>query len=278
MNIFRLTVAGIAGVVTLGTAMAQSPAQFAAEGDWKFRAQIYGWFPGVSGETIFPPPSTGGASLGLEASDYLKALHFVFMGGLEARKGRYGLLTDYIYLDFKANRSRSGDFSLTGPGGHLTIPADALADVGLRLRGWSWSAAGTYALIDKPSYELQAVGGVRLLKIDTTANWNITGNVASLPSASLQGAATVKPAVWDAIVGVKGRAQLGQGRWFAPYYIDIGTGESDFTWQAMGGVGYAFDWGEVVGSYRHLDYRFGQASGMQSLTFSGPAVSFAFRF
>ena len=30
----------------------------------------------------------------------------------------------------------------------LTIPADALADVGLRLRGWSWSAAGTYALID----------------------------------------------------------------------------------------------------------------------------------
>jgi hypothetical protein len=261
LKTFRLIVAGIAGVVTMGTAMAQASAQSAAEGDWKFRAQIYGWFPGISGETIFPPPSNGGASLGLEASDYLKALHFVFMGGLEARKGRYGLLTDYIYLDFKANRSRSGDFSLTGPGGHLTIPADALADVGLRLRGWSWSAAGTYALIDKPSYELQAVG-----------------NVASLPPASLQGAATVKPAVWDAIVGVKGRAQLGQGRWFAPYYIDIGTGESDFTWQAMGGVGYAFDWGEVVGSYRHLDYRFGQSSGMQSLTFSGPAVSFAFRF
>ena len=191
MKTFRLIVAGIAGVVTMGTAMAQASAQSAAEGDWKFRAQIYGWFPGISGETIFPPPTNGGASLGLEASDYLKALHFVFMGGLEARKGRYGLLTDYIYLDFKANRSRSGDFSLTGPGGHLTIPADALADVGLRLRGWSWSAAGTYALIDKPSYELQAVGGVRLLKIDTTANWNITGNVASLPPASLQGAATV---------------------------------------------------------------------------------------
>jgi hypothetical protein len=34
----------------------------------------------------------------------------------------------------------------------------------------------------------------------------------------------------------------------------------------------------LVGSYRHLDYRFGQASGMQSVTFSGPAVSFAFRF
>ena len=179
MKTLRLIVAGLAGLISSGMAAAQAPS--ATDGDWKFRAQIYGWFPGVSGETIFPPPSNGGASLGLEASDYLKALHFVFMGGLEARKGRYGVLTDYIYLDFKANRSRAGEFSLIGPGGHLTIPADALADVGLRLRGWSWSLAGTYALIDKPSYELQAVGGVRLLKIDTTANWNITGHIGCSP-------------------------------------------------------------------------------------------------
>ena len=276
--ILKTLASALVGVAAMGAATAQTTMQSATDGDWKLRAQIYGWFPGVSGETIFPPPATGGTSVGLEASDYLKALHFVFMGGLEARKGRYGVLTDYIYLDFKANRSGSRDFGLTGPGGFITVPADAQADIGLRLRGWSWSLAGTYALVDKPTYELQAVGGVRLLKIDTTANWNITGNVASLPPASLQGAATVKPAVWDAIVGVKGRAQFGQGRWFAPYYLDIGTGESDFTWQAVGGVGYAFDWGEVVGSYRHLDYRFGQSSGMQNLQFSGPAVSFGFRF
>ena len=31
--------------------------------------------------------------------------------------------------------------------------------------------------------------------------------------------------------------------WFVPYYADIGTGQSDFTWQAIGGIGYAFSGG-----------------------------------
>jgi len=28
-------------------------------------------------------------------------------------------------------------------------------------------------------------------------------------------------------------------KWFVPYYLDVGTGESDLTWQAMGGIGYS---------------------------------------
>jgi hypothetical protein len=30
-----------------------------------------------------------------------------------------------------------------------------------------------------------------------------------------------------------------------PYYLDVGTGSSNWTWQALLGVGYAFDWGDV---------------------------------
>jgi hypothetical protein len=30
-----------------------------------------------------------------------------------------------------------------------------------------------------------------------------------------------------------------------PHYLDVGTGSSNWTWQAPLGVGYAFDWGEV---------------------------------
>ncbi|MBK6396605.1 MAG: hypothetical protein IPF73_19570, partial [Betaproteobacteria bacterium] len=50
------------------------------------------------------------------------------------------------------------------------------------------------------------------------------------------------------IIGVKGRYAFGADRrWFAPYYLDVRTGDSDLTWQAMGGLGYRFSWGDIRG-------------------------------
>jgi len=252
-------------------------AQDLTAGDWKFRAQIYGWFPTLSSETTFPA-SSGGGSVNLDAGDYLDNLRFVFMGSFEARKGKLGLLTDYIYLDFDAEKGGTRDLSFSGPLGLVNIPADAYAGVNLRLRGWAWGLVGTYALVEKPNYEMQLVGGVRLLKLNTTVDWNFTGNVASLPQFARTGAATVKDDVWDAVVGAKGLLKLDGGKWFVPYYVDIGTGQSDLTWQAMGGIGYSFSWGEVLGAYRHLDYKFGQDTGMKALSFSGPAIAVGFRW
>jgi hypothetical protein len=56
----------------------------------------------------------------------------------------------------------------------------------------------------------------------------------------------------------------------------VGAGDSDLTWQLVGGVGHAFGWGEVVLSYRHLDYDFGEDKALREMTFSGPAIAFAF--
>ena len=250
--------------LALTAALAGSPAaaQDLTAGDWKFRAQIYGWFPTLSSESTFAAPG-GGGSTSLDAGNVIDSLRFAFMGTFEARKGKVGLLTDYIYLDFDAEKGGSRDLSFSGPLGIVNIPADASADVNLRLRGWAWSLAGTYALVERPNYEMQLVGGVRLLKIDTTLDWNLRGNVASLPQFTRIGAYTTKESVWDAIVGAKGALRFGEGnRWFVPYYVDIGTGESDLTWQAMSGVGYAFSWGEVLAAYRHLDYKFGEDTGL----------------
>jgi hypothetical protein len=278
MKTTRRQVASAALVITMALgATAPAAAQDLTAGDWKYRAQIYGWFPTLSSETTLPA-SGGGGSTSLDVGDYLDSLRFVFMGTFEARKGRLGLLTDYIYLDFDAEKGGTRDLTLSGPGGLINIPADAYAGVNLRLRGWAWGLAGTYALVEKPDYEMQLLGGLRYLKIDTTADWNFTGNVGSLPQFVRSGASTVKSDVWDAIIGAKGLVKLGDGTWFVPYYVDIGTGQSDFTWQAMGGIGYRFSWGELIGAYRHLDYRFGEDTGMKSLSFSGPAVSLGFRW
>jgi len=266
----------VALVVALGAAPA-TMAQDLTAGDWKFRAQIYGWFPSISGSTALPPSSGSGTS-NIDFSNYMDALQFAFMGTFDARKGRLGLVTDYIYLNFNADKSATRDFTLSGPGGVIQLPGNVSADVEVGLRGWSWTLAGTYAAIETPTYQLEVLGGLRLLKIDTTVSWRLGGSVGSLPPVVLNGATTSKPDWWDAIVGVRGRARLGGGDWFVPYYLDIGTGQSDLTWQAMGGIGYQFRWGEVIGAYRHMDYRFDSSSPLRDLSFTGPAISLGFRW
>jgi hypothetical protein len=268
---------GAAFSLAVGVAASPAAAQDLTAGEWRFRAQIYGWFPSVEGTTSHPPGS--GTALNLEVGDYLDSLRFAFMGTLEARKGRLGALTDFIYLDFDAERGASRDLTLSGPLGQIAVPAGAFADVNVRLRGWAWSLAGTYSVIERPAYESQLVGGLRYLKIDNTIDWRFQGNVGSLPPAAVSGSSTDKPDVWDAIVGAKGRMSFGDGqRWFAPYYVDVGTGQSDLTWQAMVGIGYTFSWGEVLAAYRRLDYRFDSTSGLKDLSFSGPGIAFGFRW
>lgn len=69
--------------------------------------------------------------------------------------------------------------------------------------------------------------------------------------------------LWDGILGVKGRLALND-RWFLPFYADVGTGDTDLTWQAFGSVGYEFDWGEVSLTYRHLEYDRGATSSFRT--------------
>jgi hypothetical protein len=278
MNAWQWTARILAGALALaiaGTAAARGASS--ADGDWRFRGTLYLWVPGVSGETQYPPPADGGVSVGIDSEDVLRALQMVFMGGLEARKGRYGALTDFIYMDFDAGKAGTRDLTLSGPGGSIEIPVGASADVNLRLRGWAWNIAGTYAWIETPRYEVHALAGARYLKIETTFDWNFTGNVGALPPAALAGSSASAPQVWDAIVGAKGRLQLGDGRWYAPYYADIGTGQSELTWQALAGIGYAFSWGELAAVYRHIDYTFSD-SPAKNLRFSGWAAGATFRW
>jgi hypothetical protein len=272
----RVTAALTALLIGLAGA-SSAMAQDLTTGDWKYHAQIYGWFPSISGTTNLPPPA-GESTGNIDFSNYMDALQFAFMGGLDVRKGRLGAFTDFIYLNFDADKSATRDLMLTGPGGRLELPVGATADVGIGLRGWTWTLAGTYTAVEKPGYEMLVLGGLRYLKVDTTLSWNLNGNIGSLPPVVINGAVTSKPDWWDAIVGVRGRAQLGQGHWFVPYYADVGTGQSDLTWQVVGGLGYAFSWGEVVGAYRRMDYKFDSSSALRDLSFSGPALSLGFRW
>jgi hypothetical protein len=87
-----------------------------------------------------------------------------------------------------------------------------------------------------------------------------------------------KDGVLDAIIGVRGRYGLGGDNWYIPYYLDLGTGESDLTWQATSGIGYAFGHFDLSMTYRHLEWQFSSSKVMQSLSFSGPVFGVGFRW
>jgi hypothetical protein len=78
---------------------------------------------------------------------------------------------------------------------------------------------------------------------------------------------------------MRGRLMLGnQGKAFLLSYLDVGTGESEFTWQGIAGLGYSFHWGEILAAWRYIDYDMKSGSSIQRLSFSGPAIGVAFRW
>lgn len=261
-------------VVALGLALLATQSSAQESGEWRYQATVYAYLPSVSGNTTFPPDAGGGSDAGIDTSLILSNINFAFMGSLAADNGRWGLFTDVVYLDIGDSDSPSRAFTIGG-----SLPASVTATVRYGLNGWLWTLAGSWRLVTAPGNELNLIGGARLLDINQAVDWQLSGNVGSIPIQDRAGARESGMSNWDAIVGLKGRAMLGEERrWFVPYYADIGTGESSFTWQAMAGLGYAFGWGDLLLAWRHVDYEMKSGSNLESLDFDGPGIAAAFRW
>ena len=63
-----------------------------------------------------------------------------------------------------------------------------------------------------------------------------------------------------------------------PYYLDVGTGESNFTWQTMAGLGYSWQWIDTFAAWRYLDYDLGEGRPLSSLSLNGPLLSVKFHW
>jgi hypothetical protein len=250
-----------------------APAVSQAQGDWESSVTIYGWFPTMGGTIRFPLGGTVSAEM--DPSDVLDALNFTFMGTAEVRKDRWGAITDIIYLDLSGTKNGFRDFTVGGQ--ELPAQLEAKADIGLS--GWVWTLGGTYLLSEDESHPVSLVGGARLLDLTNELKLTVTGDITGTPLPGRQTRAEANISNWDLIVGLKGRFNLGEeGGWFVPYYVDVGTGESDLTWQALLGLGYAFEWGDLTTAWRYLDYDFGSSEAVEDLWQSGAAIGATFHF
>lgn len=261
----------IVASVLLTAAVATEPAETDA---WRFQAVVYGYLPTVDGTTTFSG-GDGGTDVGTDAGSILDSLQFAFMGAFDASRGHWGILADVVYADFGKSLAGTRDLTIGG----TPIPADASAAVDFDLTGWCWTVVGSYGVVERPHVSVQALAGTRVLDLSEGLSWEVSGNVASIPIDARQGDRGSDQTSWDAVVGARGRVTLGaKRRWFVPYYVDLGAGESQFTWQAVTGIGYSWSWGDLLAAWRNIDYDMESGRDIESLSLSGPAVGVAFRW
>ncbi len=260
-NFFRVAALCFFALVLFAVRPAFAQVEAGETGDrWEFAAAVYLWGASIGGET------TSGTGISVELEDLLKNLEMVFMGSFEARKGKWLLLTDAIYLDLSGSETLTVSIPI-GPGIPVTTSGR------LDLTSWVVHLAGGYNLLTNGKSTLDLIAGARYLDLDADVFLGLEG-LGPGQSVSF----SVSESIWDGIVGVKGRVALGE-RWFLPYYLDIGAGDSDFSWQALAGVSFqAAKWADIALAYRHLEWEFESGSLISNFDISGPVVGALFRF
>ncbi len=256
-------------------AQASASGDASAGGDWRYSLSVYGYVPSLSGDSSFPASS--GSTVDVSGDEILDALKFTFMGAFDAHNGRWGVFTDFIYLDLGDTKRGTRDFTVDG----RAVPASVSADLSWDLKGVLWTLGGQYRLVSEPSLRLDGLAGARLFSMKPSLRWSINGDLGPIAGVGRTGSSELSETLWDGIVGAKGRFVIGDSgsKWTLPFYVDVGTGESRLTWQAAAGVSYAFSWGELTGMWRHISYDMKSDSGpIKDLRFSGPMLGATFRW
>ena len=214
------------------------------EAGWKFAVELYLWGASIGGET------TSGSPISVDFRDLTDKLNAGFMGAVAARKGKWTLLADVIYLDV-------GENTTVGPGPGINL--------GMDLTGFVVNSGVGYSFVDTEKGRIIVLGGVRYLNLDL-----------DLALGPLKGGDSGSN--WDGIVGAKGIYNLTEN-WYLAGYLDVGTGDSNVTWQGIGGMGYRFKkWFELNAGYRYLSWDFQGQDTLADLNFQGPFAGLLFRF
>ena len=245
------------------------------DGQWHYSLTPYAWFPNIYQTIQLGTPLGGGKTVDIEVKpdSYLSNLDFALMGTFEARKGDWALAMDLVYNDFSGQKGKIKN--VRGPEGEESLPIDVNVDVDLK--ALIWEGIGSYTVARNPTGTLDVFGGVRYLSLKTSTDLSFSGPEGVLGRS---GGNSNRINVWDGIVGVRGAVELGAGGdWFLPYYLDIGAGNySNWTWQGWAGVGYRFDWGDLVLVYRNLSYSTSGNEILEDMRMAGPALGATFRW
>ncbi len=230
--------------------------------DWKFGAEIYFWGASIGGTTA----SGGDIDIGIDK--LLDDLEMAFMGAFAARKDKWTLAVDLIYLDV----SQENDGEITIPVGPRGREIDLTGSAEVDMKSWVITPQVRYNLIENQKGSLDVLGGARYLWLDAKLKVKSSG-----PLEDREGDVSDSDGVWDAIVGVSGHLNLSE-QWYVPYYLDVGAGQTDLTWQAFAGIGYRFERVDAILGYRYIDWDFDDSPVFDDMNLSGFFLGAKFLF
>jgi len=276
----------VAAVVALFVTAAQQPGHAQDSGSASSLAihlVPYIWLPTI--DTTVKYPVLGGGTATTTTStgpgDYIPKLRFATMLAGEIDYDRFSLATDIIYLSLGASSARLRSFDF----GTVHVPIDR--DIGVSLQSTIWTVAGGYTVASGNWGNVDVLAGYRMLAVNETTDFSLAA-VITRPDGSValgrSGKLSAGRTIWNGIGGIRGRFYLGDADWFGggrfylPFYFDVGGGGSHPTWQAFGGIGYQTRLLGLTLGYRYLSFQQGGSAIIQKLALGGPIIVADFRF
>lgn len=235
----------------------QSPVASTSVSDaWRFSVTPYAWGMGITGSV-----SHNGSSLGevkLTPGNILSDLKMAAMLVAEARYGRVGLYLDGVYGDLGKTASR------------VVGRADLSATTDLTMT--MLTLAPSYTFVSTPQFKLDGLVGARVM-------WQNARTTIGFPAENLSVTQSSNLQLAAGVAGVKGTWNIGESKYFVPFYLDVGAGQtSSFTSQAYLGVGRTFDWGDVSLVAKNVYYQFKPNNTNVDLNMFGAAIAVTFKF
>jgi hypothetical protein len=244
----------LTSAVALATVVLAGPTPSDAQDatGWQLSLTPYLWMAATKGQVAV---GSSVVDVDLSFSDVFDQLDFGVSGLFEARKARWTGRLDVWYLNTHVDQTRAEPVP-----GQVALDQEQLMvqpEVGYSVMEWPWGG-------------IDALTGVRYWNVDLDLSIAPTGGAATSAAASND---------WvDATIG--GRLRFSPGtrvHLFAK--ADVGTGGSDFTWQASGGAAYDVGWCcALAAAYRHLDVEYESEEFVHDVYTTGPALGLQIRF
>ncbi|MEI6152628.1 MAG: hypothetical protein WCQ90_00910 [Deltaproteobacteria bacterium] len=145
---------------------------------WTFSLVPYLWLPSISGTINYNQSlgSLNGMEVKVGPDNYLSNLSAAVMLSGEARKGKWGVLSDVIYLNFSSEESNV-KAAVFNSSGRFPINASLNTNTKSTLQGLVWNLLGSYRLVEGSTITLDGVGGFRYFGLKATTEWQLAAAV-----------------------------------------------------------------------------------------------------
>ncbi|HMG36674.1 MAG TPA: hypothetical protein VKM94_22240 [Blastocatellia bacterium] len=219
---------------------------------WQFQFVPYIWFAGLKGQIGIGSRIT---DVDADIGDIFDHLNFGFMAAFEARKGKFLLLSDLLYLKVSTEN---------------VTPGPLFSSAKLTQKVFLLEGDAGYRLLEKEGSSLDAIAGIRFWHLHT----RLLFTAGVLPETE-----DSRSKNWvDGVGGLRGRAFVTKS-WFVFGKGDVGGGGSDLTYQLLGGIGATFkERFSLLAAYRYLHVNYDRNNFLFDVGIKGPALGFGIKF